>query len=158
MSLSLLLIFRNSMTSMTSWNLCFLSSHIFAWGEGSLTWWKTRRWLMPWRGLVSKAVQSFDGGVSFPGPQHPHCCFRKGLGTGCLSFQLSWANTNTAALSVMTDTHHIGVYLCLWQHWDKWGKFLEAGKCWHLLEINSWCHWVSLSNQWKNQTTALANR
>lgn len=57
LSLSLIfLIFRSWITSMTSWSLCSWSSHIFAWDEGSLIWWKTRQWLTPWRGLVSEAV------------------------------------------------------------------------------------------------------
>lgn len=51
-----LCIFRSWITSMTSWSLCSWSSHIFAWDEGSLTWWKTRPWLTRWRGLVSEAV------------------------------------------------------------------------------------------------------
>lgn len=55
-SLSLCLIiyfFRSWITSMISWNLYSWSSPIFAWDGGSLTWWKTKQWLMPWKGLVS---------------------------------------------------------------------------------------------------------
>lgn len=38
---------------MISWSLCSWSSRTSAWDGGSLTWWKTRPWLMPWKGLVS---------------------------------------------------------------------------------------------------------
>lgn len=52
-SLCLIFFFRSWITSMISWSLSSWSFHIFAWDGGSLTWWKTRQWLMPWKGLVS---------------------------------------------------------------------------------------------------------
>lgn len=50
---------------MTSWSLFSSFSPISAWDGGSLTWWKTRLWLMLWRGLVSEIVYHRNGGLNW---------------------------------------------------------------------------------------------
>lgn len=58
---------RSWTTSMTSWSLSSSSSPTSAWGGDSLTWWKTRPWLMLWRGLVSEIAYHRDSGLNWTG-------------------------------------------------------------------------------------------